>query len=74
MRKYALIVGVSRYYDPEIGNLNFAADDAREMGACLREICGFDEVRTLASGGEREPDHISVVEELNRFVHISPHQ
>ena len=70
MKKYALIVGVSRYDDPEIGNLNFAADDAREMGACLREVCGFDEVRVLVSGGEREPDHISVVESLHGFAPV----
>lgn len=70
MKKYALIVGVSRYDDPDIGNLNFAAEDAREVGDCLTEICGFDEVRTLVSGGEREPDHISVVEALNRFAPI----
>ncbi len=70
MKKYALIVGVSRYDDPEIGNLNFAADDAREVGACLSEVCGFDEIRTLITGGEKEPDHISVVEALHSFAPI----
>ncbi len=70
MKKYALIVGVSRYDDPEIGDLNFAAQDAREVGACLSEVCGFDEVRTLVSGGEHEPDHISVVEALHNFAPI----
>lgn len=70
MKKYALIVGVSHYDDPEIGDLNFAADDAREVGVCLREVCGFDEVRMLVSGGEREPDHISVVEALQGFAPV----
>ncbi len=70
MKKYALIIGVSRYDDPEIGNLNFAADDALEVGACLREVCGFDEVRTLVTGGEKEPDHISVVKALHSFAPI----
>ncbi len=40
MKKYAHIVGVSRYDEPEMGNLNFAAEDAREVGACLRD-CGW---------------------------------
>lgn len=64
MKKYALVVGISQYADPEITDLSFAARDAEEVGQCLVEVCGFDEVRTLASGGDYEPDHVNVVDAL----------
>jgi TPR repeat protein len=68
MKRYALLVGVSKYVDPEITDLSFAARDAEEVGRCLVEICGFDDVRTLASGGSQEPDHLNVVDELHRLA------
>ena len=42
MKKYALVVGVGKYSDPEISDLSFAANDAIEVGECLRSILGFD--------------------------------
>ncbi len=68
MKKYALVVGISSYADPEITDLAFAARDAEEVGRCLVEGCGFDEVRTLASGGPQEPDHVNVVDALHRLA------
>ena len=68
MKKYALVVGISEYADPEITDLSFAARDAEEVGTCLVEACGFDEVRTLASGGDREPDHVNVVDALHNLA------
>ena len=68
MKKFALVVGVSSYSDPEISGLSFAARDAEEVGQCLADVCGFDEVRTLASGGQREPDHINIVDALHNLA------
>jgi formylglycine-generating enzyme required for sulfatase activity len=68
MKKYALIVGISRYSDPEITDLSFAAQDARDVAVCLREVCRFDDVRLLASGGDREPDHVNTVDALHNIA------
>ena len=68
MKKYALVVGISEYADPEITDLSFAARDAEEVGLCLRETCGFDDVRTLASGGGSEPTHVNVVDALHNLA------
>jgi len=68
MAKYGLVVGVGEYSDPEITNLAFAAQDAEAVSRCLREICGFDEVRLLASGKRPEPDNINIVDALEHFA------
>lgn len=68
MKKYALAVGISVYKDPEITDLPFAAPDAEEVGLCLREVCGFDTVRTLVTGGEKEPDHVNIVDALHNLA------
>jgi len=68
MKKYALVVGISSYADPDITDLAFAAHDAEEIGICLREQCGFDDVRTITSGGPKEPDHVNVVDALHSLA------
>ncbi|MFW6106587.1 MAG: SUMF1/EgtB/PvdO family nonheme iron enzyme [bacterium] len=68
MKKYALVIGISNYQDPEITDLSFAADDAREVGQSLQEVCGFDEVRALHSGGKIEPSHVNVVQALHNLA------
>jgi uncharacterized caspase-like protein len=70
MKKYALVVGISSYSDPEISDLSFAARDAQEVGRCLADVCGFDDVRTLASGGQREPDHTYIVDVLDNLAPV----
>ena len=68
MRKFALVVGVGCYEDPEINDLPFAARDAVEVGRCLREQCGFDDVRVLASGEPQEPDNTGIVRALRNLA------
>ena len=68
MKKYALVVGISRYADPEITDLGFAAQDAREVQNCLLETCRFDEARLLVSGGDKEPDHVNIVDALHNLA------
>ncbi|MEW5825427.1 MAG: LamG-like jellyroll fold domain-containing protein [Candidatus Bipolaricaulota bacterium] len=38
---YALVVGVSRYSDPSVADLEYAASDAREVALLLETACGF---------------------------------
>jgi len=66
--KFALVVGVREYADPEITGLPFAARDAEEVGACLREGCGFEEVRVITSDGVRPPDNVCVVDALRNLA------
>jgi DNA-directed RNA polymerase subunit RPC12/RpoP/uncharacterized caspase-like protein len=68
MKKYALVVGISKYGDPEITDLSFAARDAQEVGQCLRDVCGFDVVRVLVTGGDKEPDHVNIVDALHNLA------
>jgi len=68
MKKYALVVGINKYDDPQITDLSFAAQDAEQVGRCLQEVCAFDEIRTLVSGGNKEPSHVSIVDALNNLA------
>ncbi|MCC5828726.1 MAG: SUMF1/EgtB/PvdO family nonheme iron enzyme [Phycisphaeraceae bacterium] len=68
MKKYALVVGVSHYQDPDITDLSFAARDAEEVGSMLREVCDFDAVLSLTSEGGREPDHVGIVDALHELA------
>ena len=70
MKKYALVVGIGEYSDPEITNLSFAAKDAQEVGLCLKDACGFEKVRLLVSGGESEPHRIAIVDALHNLAPI----
>lgn len=64
MKKYAVVVGISSYKDPDISDLHFAANDAREVGRCLRDVCGFDDVRLFVTGGDNEPDNTAIIQSL----------
>ncbi|MBP7053445.1 MAG: caspase family protein, partial [Phycisphaerae bacterium] len=71
MKKYALVVGIGVYDDPEITNLSFAAQDAQDMAACLRHVCGFEDVRLLVSDGDLEPDHVNIVDALHNIAPLT---
>jgi formylglycine-generating enzyme required for sulfatase activity len=68
MRKMAVVVGVSKYEDQNISDLNYASDDAIAVADALREVCGFDDVRLLISGGDIEPTHVNVVDALQNLA------
>ena len=68
MKKHALVVGISTYDDPKIADLSFAARDAEEVGVCLRDVCGFHTVRTQVTRGDKEPDHINIVDALHNLA------
>ena len=52
MAKYALLVGISEYQDPEISDLPFAARDAEALGESLEKDCGFEDVRVLSTDSD----------------------
>ncbi len=74
MKKYALVVGISKYTDLEITDLTFAAQDARDVADCLCQVCGFEDVRVLLSGGDREPDHVNIVDALYNLAPLISHE
>lgn len=39
MNKYAVVIGISDYDDPDIVNINFSTNDAKAIGECLQEVC-----------------------------------
>ena len=49
-RRVALVVGIDAYHDPALGNLAFAAKDATDLAAVLRdpELGDYDQVSVLA--------------------------
>jgi len=68
MKKYALVVGISRYDDPEINDLSFAAKDAEAVAASLSSHCGFDDVRTVTTDGAKEPRQENILDELHNLA------
>ncbi|MEW6078701.1 MAG: caspase family protein [Thermodesulfobacteriota bacterium] len=49
MKRAALFIGVNRYEDPEINNLDCAESDATELYAFFKHRAGYDDVRNLLS-------------------------
>ena len=47
MKKFALLIGVDNYDDPDIAPLKYASNDALELSQKLTDICLFDEVLYL---------------------------
>ena len=70
MARYAVVIGVSEYEDPEITPVRFAARDAEAFAQCLMDECKFDDVRLLVTGGDVEPEHVAIVESLHNFAPI----
>lgn len=58
MKKVALLVGVSQYRDARIAPLRFVQRDTWALADCLRQTCGFDDVRVLAEAVAPQPDDV----------------
>ena len=68
MKRAALFVGVNRYEDPEISNLNCAESDATELYAFFKHGAGYDDVRHLLS-----PDSDELLDTAQQMVsHYGP--
>src|SRR5438128_8686864 len=67
-KRFALVIGVDRYDDPQVVGLGGAANDARLLAASLVRYAGFprDQVIVLASGEspERRPTRGNILRRL----------
>lgn len=76
-KRWALIIGVDQYDDPQIGRLEGAATDARTLRDALIANAGFpqDQVVVLASGepAARWPTRVNILRRLTNLVNTMPH-
>jgi uncharacterized caspase-like protein len=53
-RKWAVLIGVDEYLDPEFPKLRYCVNDAKLMAAQLSERCGYDPERILLMTDDQE--------------------
>jgi uncharacterized caspase-like protein len=75
-KRWALIVGVDQYKDPQIGRLSGAANDAHVLADALVRYAGFpaDQVILLATDQpeERQPTRVNILRRLSNLVAVVP--
>ncbi len=57
-KKWAVLVGVNRYLDPEINELKYCVADVRLMEQVLTERCGYEARRILVLADDQRKDHL----------------
>ncbi|HKZ77129.1 MAG TPA: caspase family protein, partial [Pyrinomonadaceae bacterium] len=75
-KRWALIVGVDKYADPQISPLRGAANDARALADALVRYAGFpqDQVILLATDqpAERQPTRVNLLRRLSNLAAAVP--
>jgi hypothetical protein len=75
-KRWALVVGVDRYVDPQISSLRGAANDARTLADALIKYSGFppDQVILLATDqpAERQPTRVNLLRRLSNLAAAVP--
>ena len=75
-KRWALVVGIDKYADPQISTLRGAANDARTLGDALVRYAGFpqDQVIVLASDqpAERQPTRVNLLRRLSNLAAAVP--
>ena len=75
-KRWALVVGVDRYVDPQISSLRGAANDARTLADALVKYSGFppDQVVLLATDqpSERQPTRVNLLRRLSNLAAAVP--
>lgn len=75
-KRYALIIGIDRYQDKQIGALTGAANDARVLSDTLVRYAGFpaDQVVLLSSDQpeERQPTRVNILQRLSNLAGSVP--
>ena len=75
-KRWALVVGIDKYADPQISTLRGAANDARTLGDALIRYAGFpqDQVIVLASDqpAERQPTRVNLLRRLSNLAAAVP--
>jgi hypothetical protein len=75
-KRFALVVGVDKYDDPQVTTLGGASNDARQLAGALVRHAGFpaDQVVLLASGEppERQPTRAQILRRLSNLAAAVP--
>lgn len=75
-KRWALVVGVDKYADPQISGLRGAANDARTLAEALVRYAGFpaDQVILLATDQptERQPTRVNLLRRLSNLAAAVP--
>jgi hypothetical protein len=75
-KRWALVIGVDRYRDKQIGALHGATNDAKSLAEALVRYAGFpsDQVILLASDQpeEREPTRVNILRRLANLASLVP--
>ena len=75
-KRYALVIGIDQYTDPQVVGLNGAANDARMLADALVRYAGFpaDQVVLLASGqtGDGQPTRGNILRKLSNLAAVVP--
>ena len=75
-KRWAIVVGVDKYNDPQISPLRGAANDARTLAEALVRYSGFpsDQVILLATDQptERQPTRVNLLRRLSNLVAAVP--
>ena len=75
-KRFAVIVGVDQYDDPQIAPLVAAASDARKLRQTLENCCGFkaEQIRVLATGEvkNRQPTRENIMTAIAEMVEKVP--
>jgi len=75
-KRWALVVGVDKYVDPQISQLRGAANDARTLSEALVRYAGFpaDQVILLATDQpiERQPTRVNMLRRLSNLAAAVP--
>jgi hypothetical protein len=75
-KRWALVIGVDQYADPQISPLKGAANDAKSLADSLVRYAGFppDQVILLASDQplERQPTRLNILRRLSNLASLVP--
>ena len=70
MKRFAIILTVEKYIDPNITELRYANADGDLVGNLFRKICRFDEVRILSTDTSADgmPNKATLIAHLDEFA------
>src|SRR5713101_8058064 len=75
-KRWALVIGVDQYADPQISPLKGAANDAKTLAAALIQHAGFpqDQVILLSTDQpiERQPKRLNILRRLSNLASLVP--
>src|SRR6266404_8276315 len=75
-KRWALVIGVDKYRDPQISPLKGSDNDARTLADALVRYAGFppDQVILMATDQpeERQPTRVNILRRLSNFASVVP--